>query len=90
MKVEYIGIIAGILTTACFVPQVFKVVQTDNTHSLSLLYCIMLNVGVMLWFVYGCLVKDFIIITANALTLVSALIILIWKVKNIFIKKEVI
>lgn len=75
---EIIGIIAGILTTISFVPQVVRVLKTNDTKSISKAMYICFSLGVCLWLVYGFLINSFAVIAANIITLPMALIIL-WK-----------
>lgn len=77
-----IGFIAAILTTASFLPQAIKTIKTKDTKGISLLMYILFSAGILLWFVYGLLIHDIAIILANAVTLIFALIILYYKLKN--------
>jgi len=76
-----IGSIAGILTTLAFVPQVIKVIKTKDTEALSLgMYSIQV-IGIALWLIYGLTIKDFALISANAVTLCMSLTILAYKLR---------
>lgn len=79
--VELVGGLAGFLTTLAFLPQVIKVVRTKHTRDLSLGMFIIFCFGVSLWLVYGILVSSISIIVANAVTVVSAFIILVYKLR---------
>ncbi len=70
--VESIGIIAAILTTVGFVPQVYKTLITKDVKSISLSMYIVLFVGIIFWLAYGILIDRFAIKMAN---MVSALLI---------------
>jgi len=70
--VEFIGIIAAILTTIGFVPQVYKTLITKDVRSISLSMYIVLFVGIIFWLAYGILIDRFAIKMANT---VSALLI---------------
>ena len=74
--IEIIGFAAAFLTTASFLPQVFKIWKTKEVSSLSLPMFLMFFLGVFLWLVYGFYIESPAMITANAITLVSASIIL--------------
>ena len=78
---DIIGFFAATLTTVSFVPQVFKIVQTKDTKSISLFMYIVFATGVFLWFTYGLLLKDMPIICANLVTLVLVAIVLRFKIK---------
>lgn len=79
---EIIGLIAGAFTTACFIPQVIKIISTNDTKSISLGMYSMFSAGVSLWLIYGLMMKSPSIIMANAVTLPLSLIILWKKIKE--------
>ena len=62
--IESIGYIAAFLTTAAFVPQVYRVMKTKSTKDLSIVTFSMLFVGVILWAIYGFILNDLPIIIA--------------------------
>ncbi len=72
-----IGLAAAACTTAAFIPQAIKVIRTKDTRSLSLPMYIIFTVGVLLWLIYGILVKDIPVIAANIITSVFSAIILV-------------
>jgi len=76
-----IGLVAGILCTLSFLPQVVKIFRTKQTKDLSLITFSMLSIGVFLWLIYGILIKEFPVIAANSVTLILALLIVIMKIK---------
>ena len=82
MNLIYLGLIAGILTTISFLPQVIKTFKTRKTDDISLLMYIILCVGTFLWLSYGFLKKDIPLILANLITFIFAFSILILKIKN--------
>ncbi len=85
-----IGTIAAFCTTASFLPQAIKTIKTQNTNGISLEMYTLFTIGVLLWLVYGILLKELEIIVANAITSVFAGIILAYVVKNtLFSKKSV-
>jgi len=88
MKVEYIGLLGGFFTTFCFVPQVWKIIKTNNTKSFSLVYVIMVNVGIVLWLIYGVSKHDVAMILTNVFSLLFTIVILSYKTKNIIFNKE--
>lgn len=88
MKVEIIGMIAGLFTTCCFLPQVWKTVRTKETKGISLLYFISLNIGIVLWVAYGFYKCDKAIILANFFSLIFAFTILCYKIRNVFLGED--
>lgn len=79
--VSFIGYMAALLTTTAFVPQVVRAWRTRSTHDVSLAMFVMLNVGVLLWLVYGLLIQDIPLIAANLVTGLLAASILYLKIR---------
>jgi MtN3 and saliva related transmembrane protein len=77
----FIGLIAATLTTIASMPQAIKTIRTKSTKDLSLGMYVMLITGVVVWLIYGLLVKDTPIILSNFVTLVPLGAILIMKIK---------
>ncbi|WBW99307.1 SemiSWEET transporter [Oceanirhabdus sp. W0125-5] len=78
---EYIGLLAAMLTTVSFLPQAVKVIKEKNTSGISLGMYSMFTIGVFLWLLYGISRNDFPVIIANAITFVFAGTILSMKIK---------
>lgn len=77
-----IGLIAASLTTFAFLPQSIKAIKTKHTADLSLLMLIMLEVGIVIWIIYGLLEKDIPLLAANSVSFVLITITLILKIRN--------
>ncbi|MBI9040345.1 SemiSWEET family sugar transporter [Lutibacter sp.] len=80
-KFEIIGLIAALLTTSAFVPQVYKAVKSKSTESLSLPMYLIFFVGIMLWLVYGFHLNSLAMILSNIITGILALVLIILKLK---------
>lgn len=77
--IQLLGMLAGILTTVAFLPQVIKTWKSRSAKDLSLGMFSIFCTGVLLWLVYGLLENDLPIILANSVTLVLALTLLAFK-----------
>jgi MtN3 and saliva related transmembrane protein len=78
---DILGFVAGVLTTAAFIPQVVKVWKTRSARDISLgMYSLFVS-GVVLWLVYGLALGSWPIILANIFTLVLAVAILVMKLR---------
>ena len=75
------GFAAAILTTASFLPQAIKTIQTKDTSGISLIMYSLFALGTLLWFLFGFFSNNLPVTIANAVTLVFACIILVYKVK---------
>jgi MtN3 and saliva related transmembrane protein len=79
--VTIIGFMAATGTTISFVPQVLHIIKTRDTKSISLSMYAIFTTGVLCWLLYGCFLNSLPIIIANAVTLVLAVTILVFKIK---------
>ncbi len=73
---ETIGVLAAVLTTFGFLPQLMKLLKTKETAGISTIMIIQISTGLFLWFLYGILKKDPILIGANGISLSITLITL--------------
>jgi len=78
---ELVGLIAAVLTTGAFVPQVYKLYKTKSTADVSLTMYSSLFIGVMLWLYYGFQKESIPIILANAITGLLILTVIFLKLK---------
>ena len=62
---EIIGLVAAFITTASFLPQVFKTYKTKDTSGLSLTMYLTFFVGIVLWLIYGIHLKSLSMILAT-------------------------
>lgn len=74
--VVVLGYLAASLTTLSFIPQAIKTLRTGDTSAISLRMYALFTCGIALWGLYGLLTGDGPLIVANAITLVSAGLIL--------------
>ncbi|MEZ4857665.1 MAG: SemiSWEET transporter [Flavobacteriaceae bacterium] len=77
-----LGNIAAFFTTISFLPQAIKTIKSRNTKQLSLPMYLLFVTGVFLWICYGISNNQWPIIIGNAVTLVLAGIILIYKLRE--------
>ena len=80
LNIEFLGYFAAILTTAAFLPQLFKTFNTKKAEDVSLLTLITFICGVGFWIFYGYAISSFPILIANIITLTLNVFILILKV----------
>lgn len=78
---EVIGLVAAFITTASFLPQVFKTYKTKDTSGLSLTMYITFFIGIVLWLIYGIYLNSLPMILANSITAISSLFLIIMKLK---------
>jgi MtN3 and saliva related transmembrane protein len=81
MNADLIGWLATTLTTAAFVPQVWRAWKTRSARDLSLPMYIIFTTGVVLWLAYGLMIHSWPIIIGNIVTVVLASCVLAMKLK---------
>jgi MtN3 and saliva related transmembrane protein len=79
--IKIAGYLAAAATTISFLPQALHTIKTKNTKGISLGMYIVYVFGIVMWLTYGIGIKDFPIISANSITLVLTVTILIYKLK---------
>ena len=79
--IEIIGFIAAVLTTGAFLPQVYKTWKTKDVSSLSLPMLLLFFIGIAAWLIYGFLKESPSMIFANSVTVVSAFLLVYFKIK---------
>jgi MtN3 and saliva related transmembrane protein len=79
--VQILGLVAGSLTTAAFLPQVIKTWKSKSAKDLSLGMFSLFCLGVALWLIYGIIVRDIPVIAANLVTLMLAATLLVFKLR---------
>lgn len=72
----FLGLSAAILTMFSFIPQVMKVIRHKSAKDVSIITIMQLSLGVLLWIIYGIHLKDSIIIMANAVTLLTLVVLI--------------
>lgn len=77
-----LGLVAGALTTGCWLPQLLRTWRTRSTDDFSWVYLALLTCGVGLWLAYGLARGDAAIAVANALTLLALLAITAFKTRT--------
>ncbi|MYL82653.1 hypothetical protein GTA51_05820 [Desulfovibrio aerotolerans] len=76
---DCIGYLAGLCTTAAFLPQVVKTLRSRSAHDISLGMYALMVVGIGLWLIHGIQVESAPVIAANAVTLVLVGAMLVMK-----------
>ena len=78
---EYLGYIGGILTTFCYVPQIIRVFRLKSAKEISLLFTILLLVGVVVWLFYGIFLSLAPVVLWNSIAVVIVAALLYAKMK---------
>jgi len=81
MKIMYLGLLAGALTTSSAFPQLIKSYRTKSTEDLSIWFLIAILSGVTLWILYGVAVSDIPLILTNTVSFLPLSCTLYLKIK---------
>ncbi len=79
---EAVGMVAGLLTTVAFIPQVAKTWRTRSARDFSLNMLVLFTIGVALWLVYGIMIHALPVILPNIVTLLLSAYILSVKLRE--------
>lgn len=79
---DFLGTVAGILTTVAFAPQVWGVWKTRSTRDISLSMYLVFTTGVGFWLAYGVVLDAWPIIVANSVTLALTGTVLVLKLRH--------
>ena len=80
-EIELVGMFAAVLTTAAFVPQVYKIWKSKVSDGISLSMYLSMFIGVVTWCVYGCLIWSPSVMIANIVAGLLQLTIIYFKLK---------
>jgi MtN3 and saliva related transmembrane protein len=77
--VTLLGIVAAVCTTASYAPQVRKAWKTGSAEDLSFKMLSILGCGLSLWAVYGWLIEDAVVVSANLVSVAMVAFLLAFK-----------
>ncbi len=80
-SITLIGLIAGVMTTAAFVPQVVRVWRLKRAEEISFTTFFVLSIGSIFWLTYGLFLTSWPIILANGVTFLLVVTILALKLR---------
>jgi len=75
----WFGIVAGVITSVGFIPQLFRGYKTKRLDDISYWMPLVLAFGMLLWLLYGILREDLAIIVANTFGVACNLLLILMK-----------
>lgn len=78
---DLLGYAAATLTTASFVPQVWRTFRTHDVSGISLRMYSIFTAGIAVWLAYGIVLKELPMILANSVSLVLACTVLVMRLR---------
>ena len=79
MDIVFLGLLAGSITSAGFIPQLIKGYQTKKLDDVSYYMPMVLTIGMTLWLLYGVYLADIAIIAANVFGICCNVLLLVMK-----------
>jgi MtN3 and saliva related transmembrane protein len=79
MNSQTLGLLAGVLTTTAWLPQITRTWRSRSADDLSWPYLLVFSAGVTLWLVYGVLSADVPLLVANGVTMLLVSLLLVLK-----------
>ena len=80
-RTTIVGFIAGLVTTAANLPQVWKTFRNKSGEGLSFRMLLTLAIGLGLWILYGIMSKSLPLIVTNVIVLLLILLLIGMKLK---------
>ncbi len=80
MKVTWIGLAAGFMTSIAVIPQVVRTWRIKHARDISIWQPLILIIGMFLWLVYGLLLGDTPLMAANSFSIACYLLLLGMKI----------
>jgi MtN3 and saliva related transmembrane protein len=80
MNVTHIGLIAGAITSAAVIPQVVRTYRTRHARDISIWQPVLLDIGMLLWLIYGIMIGDLPLILANAFSIFCNTLLIVMKI----------
>jgi|YelNatPaOPRAMG01_1025707.scaffolds.fasta_scaffold92463_2 MtN3 and saliva related transmembrane protein len=80
-QVDFLGFIGGALTTFGLIPQILRIYTLKSAKEISLIFTILMLIGIGCWLIYGIVKRLPPVIFWNSLALILFLILLIGKLK---------
>jgi MtN3 and saliva related transmembrane protein len=84
---EYLGLVAGLLTTFALVPQIMRVYKLKSAREISLIYNTSMLLGIIGWLAYGIVLGLTSLIVWNIIGVILNGWLLFAKVKYGWVKK---
>jgi MtN3 and saliva related transmembrane protein len=81
MNIQILGMVAGTISAITFLPQVIKTWRTKSAADISLLMFTFATISVILWLIYGIIIRDVPIIYTNSMVLICSLIMVYFKLR---------
>ncbi len=77
-----IGLLAGLVTTSGFIPQVIKGYRSGSMEDVSLFMPLLLMMGMTLWLIYGVFLSDLPIVLWNGIAIGLNVVLIALKMRS--------
>jgi len=76
---EILAIIATILVTTSYIPQIIKGFKTKKLKDVSMFFLVIICLGVFVWILYAIVIKDLVFMIANIVIMMCSFTLIIMK-----------
>jgi MtN3 and saliva related transmembrane protein len=80
MTTTDLGLVAGAVTSVAVIPQVVKTFRTRHARDISIWQPLLLDIGMVLWLIYGILIRDLPLILANSFSIICNTLLIFMKI----------
>lgn len=81
MSIEPVGFMAGIVTTTCILPQLYKMWITKSARDVSLAMYVCLMCGQILWTIHGIIVTNITLLIFTTISILTCCLTVMMKVR---------
>ncbi len=78
---QIVGIVAGVLTALCMLPQLIKIIKEKKAEDVSIAMLLLLIAGLGLWVWYGFMREDLPLIVTNCFSVLLNVVVLSLRIK---------
>ncbi len=72
---------AGFLTSIAIIPQVIKAWRSKSVRDISIWQPILLEIGMVLWLIYGIIISDLPLVAANSFSIICNTLLIFMKLR---------
>jgi len=79
---DLVGVLAAVLTTSCWVPQLYRTLRRGTASDFSWSYLVIYGLGLLAWLLYGLARRDDVLVVSNAVVFVSVAVLSAVKLRS--------
>jgi MtN3 and saliva related transmembrane protein len=80
ISIEPVGFVAGLITTSCVFPQIYKIFRTKSAIDVSIFMFIMMLLGQILWTIHAFLISNLTLMIFTGVSILTSVLIIFMKI----------